>query len=200
MVIGNRVWRLNPTAGVASVVGWIVALAVIVACSSGARADTAEYHLAKFASDEGNLYFLTLGVFLPLATAGKEGRDHTLRIGDALCTDAILTEALKSATHEKRPDGDGYDSFPSGHASAAFAVATAESHFHPKQAPYWYAGATLIAWSRVRLDRHSAQDVVAGAALGTYATRWTLDRPGGVILTPWIHRRHEIGLRVTKTF
>jgi membrane-associated phospholipid phosphatase len=185
---------------VPSAVSLIVALAIIVACSSMARADSADYRLAKFASNNGNLCFLTLGVLLPLATDKADGKDHTLRISYALCANAILTQALKAATHEKRPDNSGYDSFPSGHASAAFAVAAAESHFHPKQAPYWYTGAALIAWSRVRLDRHYTKDVVAGAALGIYTARWSLDRPRGIILTPWINREHEIGLQATKSF
>ncbi len=91
--------------------------------------------------------------------------------------------------------------FPRGHATAAFAVATAESSFHPKQAPLWFLGATLISYSRVRLHRHTVGDVIAGAAVGYGVTRLELSAPRGLLLSPFISRdargKNEMGLTVT---
>jgi membrane-associated phospholipid phosphatase len=98
-----------------------------------------------------------------------------------------VTEGLKALVKEKRPDSNEHDSFPSGHATAAFAVATAQSALHPRQAIFWYAGATVISWSRLRLNRHHPQDVIAGAAIGFGMTRWEMSEHHGLILQPWIH-------------
>ncbi len=139
---------------------------------------------AQFLSREGTLAYLGLGVALPLLTDGRNGTNHSLRALDALGTSALLSAGLKVLTREKRPDTDERNSFPSGHATAAFAVAAMQSAFHPRQAVFWYAGATLIADSRVRLHRHHTQDVLAGAALGYLTARWELSRPRGLILSP----------------
>lgn len=141
---------------------------------------------AQVLSNQGTAAFLLAGTALPLVTDGEEGARHSLRTADALAASMVITQALKMTVHETRPDGTTEDSFPSGHTTAAFAIATAQSHFHPKQAPYWYLGATLIAGSRVQLDRHFPQDVLAGAAIGYFTTRWALSHERGVLLTPII--------------
>ncbi len=88
--------------------------------------------------------------------------------------------------HEKRPDSNEHDSFPSGHATAAFAVATVESSLHPHQAAYWYLGATLISASRVRLRRHNVGDVIVGAAIGAGTARIELSQSHGLLLSPFL--------------
>lgn len=165
-----------------------------------ARADSPARQAADFASGDGNLLYLAAGVGLPLLSDGGQGRNHALRVADSLGTSVLLSEGLKSLVREKRPDSDAHDSFPSGHATAAFAVATTESALHPKEAPLWYLGAALISLSRVRLHRHYAQDVVAGAAIGFGVARLEVSEPRGLILAPLItHDRHgnTVGLQMT---
>ena len=87
------------------------------------------------------------------------------------------------------------------HATAAFAVAMMESEFHPKQAIFWYAGAAYISYSRVRLNRHYTQDVIAGAALGYFTARLEISRPRGLILSPLIEPTgRSIGLQISRSF
>ena len=124
---------------------------------------------------------------MPLAEDGSGGGRHSLRAADSLLTSTVITEALKRIVREKRPDSDERTSFPSGHATAAFAIASMQAHFHPNQAILWYAGATIIAASRVKLRRHRIHDVVAGAAVGVLTTQLEIRQSRGLLLFPFIH-------------
>ncbi len=141
---------------------------------------------AHFYSGSGSILYLAAGVGLPLLRDGANGKNHALRAADAIGTSVLLTEGLKSVFREKRPDSNSHDSFPSGHATAAFAAATMESQWHPKEAPLWYLGATLISVSRVSLNRHYTQDVLAGAAIGYATARIELAQRRGLVLHPFI--------------
>jgi membrane-associated phospholipid phosphatase len=76
------------------------------------------------------------------------------------------TQALKFAVSRTRPDGEAR-SFPSGHASSAFATARVlQRHFGPKAAIPAYAVAVYTSASRLQANSHYASDVFFGAALG----------------------------------
>ena len=70
-----------------------------------------------------------------------------------------------------------YQSFPSGHSTAAFAAAAAvsqeTSEWWPRTrwiiGPIVYTGASLVGVSRMYEDKHWASDVVMGAAVGVFA-------------------------------
>ena len=70
---------------------------------------------------------------------------------------------------------DDYKSFPSGHATSAFAFASVisaeTSHWWPDTrwviGPILYGAATLTGVSRIYNNQHWASDVLAGAAIGT---------------------------------
>jgi undecaprenyl-diphosphatase len=90
---------------------------------------------------------------------------------------AILAALLKEAFDRDRPavadpsfepavGTPGSDSFPSGHATTAFAAAALVGAFHPRFRIPLYGVATLVALSRVYLGVHFWLDVVAGSALG----------------------------------
>jgi undecaprenyl-diphosphatase len=90
---------------------------------------------------------------------------------------AILAAVLKEAFDRDRPAvanpsfepavaTPGSASFPSGHATTAFAAAALVGAFHPRFRIPLYGVATLVALSRVYLGVHFWLDVVAGSALG----------------------------------
>ena len=96
----------------------------------------------------------------------------------ALAVDEAITQTLKFATHRERPDGSNHRSFPSGHASATFAFATAlERHLGWRGAVPAYLFSSYVAASRLRDNRHFLSDVVFGATVGIIAGR-TVTRHG----------------------
>lgn len=179
-------------------------VALTAPLSLPAAADTPfDRQVGDFFSGTGNILYLAAGVGVPLLTDGKAGKTHSLRALDALTSSVLLSEGMKSLVQEKRPDSNEHNSFPSGHATGAFAIATVESAFHPKQAIYWYTGASLISASRFTIHRHTVGDVLAGAALGYGVGRWELSSRRGLLLMPFIQPQTKgtaYGLFVSKTF
>ncbi len=85
--------------------------------------------------------------------------------------------ALKAIVKEERPDHSDNKSFPSGHATMAFAAARSIDKEFRKDC-IWipiagYAAATAIGVERVVNNHHHWYDVVAGAGLGIGAAELT---------------------------
>ncbi|MBB6052424.1 phosphatase PAP2 family protein [Armatimonas rosea] len=141
----------------------IAALTLALAPRVQAQTGLPDRPTARFFSGSGNVAFLAGGL---LASDRREG----VR---ALVTSTVVVTGLKYSTRERRPDGSTHDSFPSGHASAAFTIAgMAAARAHSgTEAALWYLGAGLIADSRVTLKRHYPHDVVVGGLLGLLVAR-----------------------------
>lgn len=109
-------------------------------------------------------------------------------LGLALMRAGVVTYGLKSGVEERRPDGSGDDSFPSGHTSISFAAAefTRKQYGWAWGAPA-YAAASFVGWSRVETKDHWAHDVAVGAAIGilsNYDLGLVDTRVGGLSLKP----------------
>ena len=173
----------------------ILVAGVICAHLDVGEAESRSIKAAKFASNEGNWLFLGLGMGINLIE-DSGGLQMATRSIDSVVSSSLLSELLKKTTHEKRPDGSGHSSFPSGHATAAFAAATMQSEYHPIQTPLWVAGASLIAASRVKLHRHYVHDVLAGALLGSAVSEAELYRRRGLLIFPLIEpESHSVAIQ-----
>ncbi len=133
--------------------------------------------------------------------------DVSLHTGVAMLAAGGVTQVLKRTLGRARPyvvhdtnsgnwklfrgfrelRGGDYLSLPSGHATTAFALASALSNELSYEdiahagaiRPVLYVAASTVAAARVYHDRHWASDVMMGAAVG-YAT--------GRLVTRWEHR------------
>ena len=108
-------------------------------------------------------------------------RRYKLLTGYAMaCLGCLVTvHALKFLVGRARPDkvlgalyfdwlGDprlGFDSFPSGHAASAFLLTFLLNLYLPRSAWIFAPAATLVALSRVALERHFATDILSGAGI-----------------------------------
>lgn len=125
-----------------------------------------------FATDASTsvMPFLAAGE-LSLLADGRATKPEMIQGAKALAATCLLTELLKNTVREKRPNSDSRTSFPSGHTSMAFAMATVLADYHPNCAIPAYLTATTIGWSRVEVGAHRWQDVAAGAALGYFTAK-----------------------------
>jgi len=110
---------------------------------------------------------LTVGVF----SAGRIAQGDTFRsasydLSQAVLVNGVYTTLLKLAVRRERPDQSDHRSFPSGHASNAFAMAAAFVKHYKKLAIPLYGFASYVAVSRMAANKHYFSDVVAGSGLG----------------------------------
>ena len=143
----------------------------------------------------------------------KAGRHEAWNMAEAAGFSAVDTLLLKYISGRRRPNEttnpdewfQGGDSFPSMHASAAFAIGTVfaesggeEHRWLRRTLGYGIAGATTYA--RLNDNVHWFSDVVAGAAIGISTAHFVMNRDGeterhsgfsvvpvegGVMLTYW---------------
>lgn len=124
-------------------------------------------------------------------------RRKSLYVGASVLSSAIISEILKYGVNRPRPfvtypfiekvASGGSPSFPSGHTSDAFSLATSISIAYPK----WYiilpscSWALAVSYSRMDLGVHYPSDVLAGAIIGA----------GSAYLSykamKWLHKKHE---------
>lgn len=94
-----------------------------------------------------------------------------------------IAQVIKMSVGKSRPfkqpieyigfnNDNEYQSFPSGHATASFALATSLSTHYPKYKTWFFTLAVLISASRIYEDRHWFTDVVAGAGIGYLSAKF----------------------------
>ncbi len=163
-----------------------------------------------------------VGGFLVVGALG--GNENTLQTGEDMLTasliaSGIITPALKLAFGRARPRanmGVNYfkpfsnanASFPSGHTTEAFVLASVVSgHYDETWVSYAsYSIAGLVGLARTYHDAHFASDVLAGALIGTFVGKSVVDYnrerragKGKVALLPDI-APGKVGVRLAGNF
>jgi len=151
-----------------------------------------------------------------LGIHGKNNfRDRTiLLLMSQLITNGVVF-SVKGWSHEQRPDGSDYQSFPSGHTAEAFANAEFMRQEYKDISPWYgvagYAMAATTGALRMYNNKHWMSDVVAGAGVGIASTRlayWLYpvikhalwkDKAAGPIVMP-TYSSGTVGLAFVKQF
>ncbi len=126
-----------------------------------------------------SIHLLTLGIVIALRRDLKEALFYIALMG----WQALLSEALKHSIGRARPDdalgasaffhyrhpGVHANSFPSGDATSAMALATLLGLYFPAgRWFFWFLGA-WTAFGRVAAEKHFLSDAIFGAGLGVFA-------------------------------
>lgn len=141
-----------------------------------------------FASNGATL--LATGVLLYLF--GRPARKKLYEAGKSLTIGLIvitvLVQTLKHLIGRARPGitdnlmfigptlKTGYDSFPSGHTTAAFAFAFILSQYYPRYKLLLYTFAVIAALDRINVHFHFPSDAIAGAIVGIFVSKAVLNR------------------------
>lgn len=84
---------------------------------------------------------------------------------------------IKKLSHQLRPDGSNYNSFPSGHTATAFTSAEFLYQEYKNVSPWYgvagYAMAATTGFLRMYNNKHWFSDVVAGAGIGIASVKIT---------------------------
>lgn len=130
----------------------------------------------------GGTFYATEGVAAGFYLVGRftnnrKARETGLLATEALIDSGIVTQILKFTTERARPNDDngrgrffvGGNSFPSGHASSIWSVATVIAYEYQDRPLIRYgafAAATAVSLSRYSGRKHSLSDALIGSAIG----------------------------------
>jgi len=121
-------------------------------------------------------------------TGNSKARETGFLGAEAIAHSQIVTFVLKTATQRERPldfqtnhsggiaFGKGGNSFPSGHSSSSFALATVFAYEYGREhrwVPYAsYGLASVVAASRLSAQQHWVSDIFVGSTLGFLIGRY----------------------------
>lgn len=132
----------------------------------------------KFSIDDFSQYLPVASVY-GLSAIGVKGknnlRDKTVIVATSYLIMGIAVNSLKRTLKVERPDGSGFNSFPSGHTATAFMGAELVYQEY-KDVSIWYGiSGYLVATGtgafRLYNNRHWLTDVVAGAGIGILSAK-----------------------------
>jgi membrane-associated phospholipid phosphatase len=148
--------------------------------SNAVKSDTALRAPSNFISGIGNIapYTVPGAMWFLGAVSHNDHAAEAGRLGgEAELDTALVVQALKFVTDRRRPNLSNDQSFPSGHASSAFALAAvmaSEYHDKPLIVVGSYGFATAVSFARVGGLNHFPSDVLVGAVIGELIGRYVV--------------------------
>jgi membrane-associated phospholipid phosphatase len=166
--------------------------------------------ISKDVSNFGQAY-VTVGVAGAFYVAGRlthnpKARETGILSLESLVDTGIVTEVFKFAARRQRPNADehfgefidGGTSFPSGHSSSVWSIATVIAYEYKDNPWIKYgaiAAATAVSLSRYTGRNHFLSDIAAGSAAGFLIGRYVfheyhdpnVDNPKYKKTTTWMH-------------
>ncbi|MEM9304712.1 MAG: phosphatase PAP2 family protein [Pseudomonadota bacterium] len=140
---------------------WITAGVALGLGAYYATADTDDIR------DLGDITQFVPGVFGLGSALAIGDREGLRQLAYAAGTATAATHGIKYIVDKERPDGSADNSFPSGHTAASF---TGAAYIWRRYGARWGAPASMLAAytgaSRVKGQKHFADDVISGMAIG----------------------------------
>lgn len=152
-------------------------------------------HYPGFSSKADEYLIYAPGVLsLSLGASGVKGKNNfrdqvILAVLSSLVSQGV-TQGLKKLVGYPRPDGSGFDAFPSGHTTMAFTSATLLHEEYGHRSAWYsvggYAVATASGGLRILNNKHWLSDVLMGAGVGIGATK------GTYLVYPWAKNKIKV--------
>ncbi len=148
--------------------------------SDAAKSDTALRTPSNVISGIGNVapYAVPGAMWFLGAISHNDHAAEAGRLGgEAELDTALVVHVLKFATDRQRPNLSNDQSFPSGHAASAFALAavmSSEYHDKPLVVAGSYGFAAAVSFARIGGLNHFPSDVLVGAVIGELIGRYVV--------------------------
>lgn len=136
-------------------------------------------HIDKKVTIDDFMQYLPAASLYGLSAIGIKGksnfRDKTIILATSYMLMGLSVNLLKKTTTVERPDGSGFNSFPSGHTATAFMGAELMyQEYKDKSVWYGISGYVIAASTgafRIYNNRHWLSDVAAGAGIGIISAK-----------------------------
>lgn len=156
------------------------------------------------------------GIIVGIVMKNQEIQHVSIMAAKALLVSGLATRALKTTVTRTRPNdtenpyefdaGDENHSFPSGHTTQAFALATVIAEAGKKHSKFIpilaYSMAAIAGWSRTHDKAHWASDVIVGGLIGHLIAKNMMNAEltkKGFMIVPHIGLQGDFAVNVTYT-
>lgn len=171
-------------------------------------------YIGEAVGSEWGLGAVGAGYILGVVLKNNKVKNVTIMATKAMLVSGLATQAIKHTIDRTRPKnsddpynyGQGGRSFPSGHTTQAFALATVIAESYKDQGlvvpVLAYTAAAIAGWSRVNDQAHWASDVVIGGLIGHLTAKAMMNSKmseKGILIVPEVGFNGSAGFRVSYT-
>ena len=118
---------------------------------------------------------LAFGLDIAGIKAKHDFKDRTMLVLMSNVITSVTVSSIKKHSHQLRPDGSSYTSFPSAHTAFAFTNAEFLRREYKDISPWYgvlgYSMAIGTGYLRMYNNKHWLSDVIAGAGVGILSTK-----------------------------